>query len=284
MTVLSARPAPGAGHEWALAALVVVLTTILATWPLVTSPWLVPAHQDPLFSVWRLSQWTRNLAAGAPDGLFAGNIFHPAADVLLFSDAIALPALLGAPFIAAGVPVTLVYSALVWAAYLTAGLAMYACAREIAGSHWGALVAAAIFIGAPARLDHVMHLELLWTGWMPLTVLATARILRGRGRAVWLLGGSLAAQFLCCIYYGVFLFTIWPIAAGVEWLRTRVPLAGATVRRGVLALGLAAIVAGAYAVPYQRVRQVVGDRQDAEVQHYSATLASYAVSPPSSRL
>lgn len=285
MTASSAgtAPAPG-GREWLLAGLVVIATTIVATWPLATSPWLVPAHQDPLFSAWRLYQWTRTLASGAPDGLFAGNIFYPAGDVLLYSDAIALPALLGAPFIAAGVPVAIVYAGLVWAAYLTAGLAMYACAREIAGSRWGALVAAAIFTGAPARLDHVMHLELLWTAWMPLAVLATARILRGRGRAVWLLGGSLAAQFLCCIYYGVFLFTVWPMVAGIEWLRTRSRLDGVTMRRGAAALALAALVAGVYAAPYQRARRLVGDRSDVEVRSYSATLGSYAASPSSSRL
>jgi len=270
--------------EWLVALLVVVLTTMVSTWPLATSPWLVPAHQDPLFSAWRLDQWTRNLTAGAPDGLFAGNIFHPAGDVLLYSDAIALPAVMGAPFIAAGVPVAVVYTLLVWAAYLTAGLAMYACARELSGSRWGALVAAAIFTGAPSRLDHVMHLELLWTAWMPLAVLATARVFAGHGRAVWTLGASLAAQFLCCIYYGVFLFTVWPLLTGVEWLRARPVVTRATLTRGVAALGLAAVLAAAYALPYQRARQVVGERSDVEVQTYSATLASYAASPPTSRL
>ena len=278
----------GAGHtgraEWLVALFVVVAITVVSTWPLATSPWLVPAHQDPLFSAWRLYQWTRNLAGGAPDGLFAGNIFHPAGDVLLYSDAIALPALLGAPFIAAGVPVAIVYALLVWAAYLTAGLAMYACAREISGSRWGALVAAAVFTGGPSRLDHVMHLELLWTAWMPLAVLATARVFAGRGRAVWLLGVSLAAQFLCSIYYGVFLFTVWPLLAGLEWLRARPVVTRATLTRGIVALGLAAAVAGAYAVPYQRARQIVGERSDLEVQTYSATLASYAVAPPTSRV
>jgi hypothetical protein len=278
----------GAGHtgraEWLVALFVVVAITVVSTWPLATSPWLVPAHQDPLFSAWRLYQWTRNLAGGAPDGLFAGNIFHPAGDVLLYSDAIALPALLGAPFIAAGVPVAIVYALLVWAAYLTAGLAMYACAREISGSRWGALVAAAVFTGGPSRLDHVMHLELLWTAWMPLAVLATARVFAGRGRAVWLLGVSLAAQFLCSIYYGVFLFTVWPLLAGLEWLRARPVVTRATLTRGIVVLGLAAAVAGAYAVPYQRARQIVGERSDLEVHAYSATLASYAVAPPTSRV
>lgn len=276
-------PASASRSEWALATLVVVAVTLVATWPLATSPWLVPTHQDPLFSSWRLYQWTRNLTALAPHGWFAGNMFYPAADVLLFSDAIPLPALLGAPFIAAGMAPVVVYSGLVFAAYLSAGLVMFACAREISGSRWGALVAAAIFTGAPSRLDHVMHLELLWTAWMPLAVLATARVLRGHGRSVWLLGAALAGQFLSCIYYGVFLFTLWPLLAGLEWLRTRPRLPRAVVRRGVAALLAATAVVGLYALPYQRARQVVGERDDWEVRSYSATLENYAVAPPWSR-
>ena len=59
---------------------------------------------------------------------------------------------------------------------------------------------------------------------MPLAVLGTMRLLRGEARGAWLTGASLAAQFLCCIYYGVFMITVWPLVAGVEWLRTRPPL------------------------------------------------------------
>ncbi|MEP7116408.1 MAG: hypothetical protein ABI880_02430 [Acidobacteriota bacterium] len=282
MTTSARRWADGAAGEWTLAVLVVVATTIVSTWPLITSPWLVPNHQDPLFSSWRLYQWTRNLMSGGAGGLFGGNMFYPTPDVLLFSDAIVLPALLGAPFIALGVPVTLVYWVLIWIAYLTAGLAMYACARVISGSRWGALMAAVIFTGAPLRQDHVMHLELLYTAWMPLAVLATARILAGRGRSAWLLGTSLGAQFLCCIYFGIFLVTVWPLLAGIEWLRARPVLSRATLARVAVAIGLAGIVAGAYAVPYQRARKIVGDRDDAETSRYSATLSAYAVSPPSS--
>ncbi len=275
---------PARRSDWLLALLVVVVTTIVSTWPLATSPWLVPSHQDPIFSAWRLYQWTRNITSGAPDGLFAGNIFHPAGDVLLYSDAILLPALVGAPFIAAGVPPVVVYSGLVWAAYLTAGLAMFACAREISGSRWGALVAAAVFVGAPSRLEHVMHLELLWTAWMPLAVLATARMFNGRRGAEWLLGASLAAQFLSCIYYGVFLFTVWPLLAAVEWLRRRPVISRAAMVRGGVAVGLAAVVAATYAVPYQRARAVVGERSDRDLEQYGATLDSYAASPSSSRV
>ena len=158
--------------DWALAVVVVVTTTVVSTWPLVTSPWLVPEHQDPLFSSWRLYQSARNLSRG-PWSLFDGNIFYPAADVTLYSDPIALPVLLSTPFVWAGVPAVLMYSALFWVCALSAGLAMFACARAVSGSRWGGLVAAAMFVGAPLRLEHVMHLEMLFTAFLPLTVLAT---------------------------------------------------------------------------------------------------------------
>lgn len=271
-------------REWVVALLVVIATSVAATWPLATSPWLVPDHQDPLFSSWRLYQWARNLASGGADGWFSGNQFYPTRDVLLFSDAIPMQALLGAPFILLGVPVVLVYNGLVWTSYLTAGLAMYACARYLSRSHFGALVAAMMFVGAPLRLDHVMHLELLSTAFLPLAILATARTFDGSRRAAWATGATLAGQFLSCIYYGMFLFTLWPLVAGVEWLRRRRRVPAAIVWRTIGGLTLATLVVGAYAMPYQRARQTVGDRGDGDVARYSGAYSSFVVSPPTSRL
>jgi hypothetical protein len=269
---------------WALAVLVVGVATVVATWPLATSPWLVPAHQDPLFSSWRLYQWARNLSGSGPGGLFDGNIFVPVDDVLLFSDAIPLQAIVAAPFIWLGLPVVTVYSGLFWLSFLTAGLAMYACAVAVSGSRLGALAAAVIFVAAPSRLDHVMHLELLWTAFMPLAALGTVRLLRGETRGAWLTGVSLGGQFLTCIYYGVFLITIWPLVTAVEWLRSGGRVPRATLLRAAAWLIAAAAMAGAYALPYQRARAVVGDRPDDEVDRYSATIESYVSFPPSNRM
>ena len=271
-------------RDWLVAVLVVVATGVASTWPLATSPWLIPDHQDPLFSSWRLYTWAHNLASLGADGWFSGNQFHPADTVLLYSDAILLPALIGAPFVLAGVPVVLVYTGLIWLSILSAGLAMYACARYLSSSHVGALAAAIVFVGAPLRLDHVMHLELLCTAFLPLAVLATARAFDGSLRGAWGVGASVAAQFLSCIYYGVFLVTLWPLLAGVEWLRRRGRLPLRIVMHTGAALALAGVIAGAYSVPYQRARQVVGDRGDSEVDGFSGGFESYVLSPAPSRL
>jgi hypothetical protein len=113
-------------REWIVALLVVLATGVASTWPLATSPWLIPDHQDPLFSSWRLYTWARNLASPAPTAGSRAIQFHPADTVLLYSDAILLPALIGAPFVLAGVHVVLVYTGLVWLSILSAGLAMCA--------------------------------------------------------------------------------------------------------------------------------------------------------------
>ena len=133
--------------------LVIVAATIVSTWPLADrSSWDIPWHQDPLFSTWRLYQWTRNFFGEGPGGLADGNIFYAAPNVLFYSDAILLPALMAAPWIKAGVPPLLVYDGLVWASFLTAGFGMYLFARDLTGSRAGALVAAVIFTGAPYRI------------------------------------------------------------------------------------------------------------------------------------
>ena len=275
---------PASRGERLTALAAVAATAVACTWPLATSPWLIPAHQDPLFSIWRLYQWARNLAALGAGGWFEGNMFFPSPFVLLYSDLTILPALLAAPFIAAGLPPVLAYSAIFWTGLVGAGLAMYAAARAIAGSHFGALVAAVMFVGAPVRVDQVMHFEMFGTAFLPLAVLATVRAMNGRRRAAWGIGAALAGMALSGIYLGVFLFTVWPVLAGVEWLRRRGAVDRAVVLRAAAGVALAAMLLVVYARPYRQARDLVGDRQPGEIANYSAQWASYLHAPPMSRV
>lgn len=269
--------------EWLLVAGVVLLTTLVSTWPLPVRPWSIPAHQDPLFSTWRLYQWARNLFE-RPESLFDGNIFHPARDVLLFSDAIVLPAVVGAPWIQLGVPPLLVYDALVMASFLTAGLAMYLFARDVSGSRAGALVAAVIFTGAPYRIEHLYHLELLWTCWMPLALWAIHRALSGMRSFAVPLAGSLIAQLLCGIYYFLFLLTVLPVIAGLTWLARPVRLPRETLVRLAVAGGVVMAAALLYSRPYSRVHAELGDRGATEIASYSAEPVNYVATPSGNRV
>lgn len=269
--------------EWRLVTGVVLLTTVVATWPLVLHPWAIPEHQDPLFSTWRLYQWARNLFE-RPTEIFQGNIFYDARDVLLYSDAIALPAIVAAPWIRLGVPPLIAYHLLILASFLTAGLSMYLFARDVSGSRAGALVAAVIFTGAPYRIEHVYHLELLWTCWMPLALWAVHRAFAGSRPFALALAGSLIAQLLCCIYYFLFLLVVLPVIVGLRWLARPVRLPRSTLGRAAAAGAVVVIAAWVYSQPYERAREQLGDRATGEIGSYGAEAVNYVATPSGNRL
>ena len=74
----------------AIPAVVVAALTVLVTWPQALHiATRVAAHDDPLFSIWRLA-WIAHALATDPAPLFDANIFHPATKTLTFSDAMLL--------------------------------------------------------------------------------------------------------------------------------------------------------------------------------------------------
>ena len=114
--------------------------------------------------------------------------------------------LLGAPFIWMGVHPIIVHNLLVIAAFVTAGLAMARLMAYFTADRTAQLIAALIFMFAPYRLAHIAHLELLWTAFLPLTLLALFRVLEHPSvRRGVVLGVAVALQALCSIYYAVFL-------------------------------------------------------------------------------
>ena len=130
-----------------------------------------------------------------------------------------------------------------------------------------------------------MHLELLWTGWMPLTLLAVhVAVDRQSIRAGLAAGLLLVAQALSCIYYAVFFSTILipfalALAAGRpprELRRAALGVCGGTL--------IAAAVLSAYITPYRHARAAVGERSEDEARLYSAGPVHYLAATPDNRL
>ena len=268
----------GRAIAWLGVSVTFAVLTVAMTWPMSRHPaTLAPQHQDVYFNMWRL-RWVAHALRTSPARLFDGNIFHPEKDALAYSDAMLLEGVVAAPLGALN-PV-LVHNVMLLLPIAASGVAMFALCWSLTRSRGAGLLAGIAFAFAPFRFEHIMHMEIQWTIWMPLAFLALHRLLdRGRWRDGFALGVLVALQILSCIYYGIFLASL--LAAGAPllflhdraaaWRRVVPPIAAAA------AIGIA--VAALYAVPYGRVHRIVGDRPIEEVHTFSAQPANYLVAP-----
>jgi hypothetical protein len=261
------------------------LLTVLMTWPqaraLATE---ATPHQDVYFNMWRL-EWFAHALTSQPFHLFDANIFHPEPDTLALSDAMIVEGIVAAPLLWARVPPVLVHNVLLLAAVALSGAAMFALASYLTCSRAAAIVAGVVFAFAPYRFDHIMHMELQWTMWMPLSFLALHRLYdTGRMKCGVALGACVALQMLSSIYYGIFLAVLISLAALLLMPRDRsvgfstllAPLAVAVV----IVVGVSAV----YARPYTREHARTGDRPTREVDEFSAMPASYLATTPNNWL
>jgi hypothetical protein len=273
-------PRPGAGWRWHLAlGLGFTALALVITWPLGSpAARLVPDMDDAFFNIWRLS-WVAHQLVHQPAALFDANIFYPARHTLAYSDAMLLVGLAGAPFLWAGLPPAVVHNGLLIGGLATSAWAMAALAWRLTGVRSAAILAGLVLGFAPYRFAHLAHMELQWLLWMPLALLALhALVERPRPVTGLALGACLAAQFLCSLYYGVFLGVLlgagWIALVVAHGLRPRL-----LVSTAAAALPLALAV-GPYLLPYAASRSAHPPRSPEEIANYSATPADYLRVPP----
>ena len=266
-----------AKREWLWATLAIGVATAVILRQQVLAFTSVPDLGDPLFSMWRLS-WIAHQLPRDPSHLFDANIYYPASSTLAYSDAMLVPGLIAAPALWLGAPVLVVYTTLFLATFVAAGLAMFALARAITQHVGASVVAAFVFAFDPFRFSHYSHLELQFTCWMPLALLALFRTLSAAhprdGAAT---GIFVSLQALSSLYYGAYLsVSLVVVAAGWIWS------IGRPTRRawGSLGLGvlIAAVVAVSVTIPYRANRSKVGERSQDEIRAYSATPRHYLTS------
>ena len=259
--------------ELAAVTAVMVVLTLVMTYPQITRLDSVRDLGDPLFSIWRLS-WIAHQLPRDPLHLFDANIFYPERYTLAFSDSILLPGIVGAPFLWLGVPPVPWYNLYLLATFVLSGVAMYALVRALTGQPPAAFLAAVVFAFYPFRFEHYPHFELQFSFWMPLALLALHRtVASGRWRDGLLTGAAVGGQMLSCMYFGVFLSTyIVVIWAATAVLSSRVT---ASIKPLLAGGGLAILLAAPLAAPYLHVRATVGERQLSEVEYYSARPSSY---------
>ena len=271
-------------RPWLPVVILFCVMTAVATWPQIVRPSGIPDHQDGWLNMWRIA-WIAHQLPRDPIHLFDANIHYPERGTLAYSDATLLQGLVASPPLWLGAPTPYVHTALVLISFVFAGVSAWALVRRLTGSSRAGIAAGIVFAFTPYRFDHYMHLELLWTGWMPLTLLALhAAVERGTVRMGLATGFLFAAQVLSCIYYGVFFGTILVaftlvLTAGRSWSRIR--HAAAALACGA---AVAAVVVVAYVAPYESARGIVGERTGDEALIYSAGPKHYLASTPENLL
>jgi hypothetical protein len=262
-------------------ALLFVGLTVVMTWPqarrLSTD---VINSDDPLLSIWRIS-WIAHIIPKSPADLLNGNIFYPEKRTLAYTDSVLLEGLVGAPLIWAGVSRVTTYNLLLLLLIALSGWAMWRYAFYLTGHHGAAILAGIVFAFVPYRFDHLHHLELQATIFLPLTLLYLERTLdTGSRRDAWLMTASYVAQVYSCIYYSIFLATaLLPIIA-VRVIRLAPDMRHRVLRSLTPSAITALAVVAPYGLAYARNRQTLGERLDSDILLYSATLWNYLATTP----
>jgi hypothetical protein len=238
---------------------------------------------DPLLNAWALAWTPHAIATSAP--LFDANIFYPERSTLALSETLVFPALLTAPFRAAGANAIVLHNLTLLSGYVLSGLTMFLLVRSVTGDSRAGVLAAVAFAINPLRTEHYPRVQLQLTYLMPLALYFVHRIVEGEtsARIFVPLGLTCGALFYSCVYYWVFFATMLPVLVlGFFIARRRVTwqMARAQVVAGLV---MAATIAPALPA-YLRNRHAVGERQIAELARGSAELRDYRRPTPDNLL
>jgi len=203
-------------RELLLISLAGVFLAIVMTWPLAarigSQGRTDPNDADGQFSIWNVS-WVARTIVVDPLHVFDANIYAPHKRTLAYSEANLLPGALGVlPYWLTRNP-WLTLNVVLLIAFASSFVCAYLLLAYLTDSRAAAAAGAVIYAFCPYVMSHLSHIQLLFVGGIPLSlymlhrladsfsVASTFRWTVRRGAA---LGLALAAQGLCCAYYGVF--------------------------------------------------------------------------------
>ena len=277
------RGARGGGGfgEFAVVALAALTLTTALSYPLAFHLGTIGRTDgaDGQFSIWNVAWVARTLVVD-PVHIFDANIFYPNTGTLFYSEAnlgagvLALPAywLTRNPYVANNV-VTLL-------SFVLSALGAYYLVRYLTRDRWASALSAVCFSCCPYVFAHVPHIQLLLTAGLPFSMLAFHRLADrpsiGRGLVV---GLVMAAQAVCCGYYGIFVMLMVGFAtllvAGTRGLWTKASYWGAiTAAAAVAILAVLPLL-----LPYLALQRTTGfARALGAGQQYSADWRSYLAS------
>jgi len=267
--------------EATLVVLAATLLTVVATYP-------VAFHisqlgrintDDGRWSIWVVA-WVAHSLSTDPLNVFQANIFYPHRYALAFSEANIGAGFLGLPVWVATKNPYLTHNVVFLSTFVIAFAGAYYLVRYLTGSRSAAVVAAMLYGFCPFIFARTAHIQLLFIGMLPFSMLAFHRLVDAPsvGRSA-VLGVTLWATALCCAYYGIF-------AALMVSLGTLLYAASRRLWRSSdywIGIALAAFTSIGLTIPfflpYLYVQNEMGFARTLDnAREYSADLASWASS------
>jgi hypothetical protein len=235
-----------------------LLLSIALTWPMALRlNTAVSDLGDPLLNAWILD-WTAHALVTQPLQLFDAPAFHPSLLPLAYSEHLTGVALLVLPFDLAGVPPIALHNIAILIGFALSGYGAFVLARLVVPAFTPCLVAGIFYAFVSFKFDHLPHVQILSSGWIPLTLAALILYWREPSkRNALLFAGAFVMNGLSNVYYLLFVsaalgmtMIFWLAAAPKRDRRFWLTLLGACA--------LAAVVLLPFLFPYRAVSTAYG--------------------------
>jgi hypothetical protein len=270
---------PGSAAPWLIAGAGYAALALLFTWPLALRPQRVLPHDlgDPLFAVWIL--WWNAHVVPLTDRWWNAPFFWPQAGALGLSEHLLGLSLLATPLQWLGVDPVAAYNVIFLLSFPLSALAMHALAYTLVRRHDAAALAGLLFGFSPYRTAQMAHIQMLWTFWMPIALLALHQYARdARRRWLALFGAMWMGQALSNGYF-LFFFPVLVVCWVAWFLVSRRDL------RRALLVGVAAAAASIPLLPiligYRRIHARFSlERSIGEIREFSADVMALVTTAP----
>jgi hypothetical protein len=233
---------------------------------------------DGQLSIWNVAWVARTLVVD-PRHVFDANIFYPHRGTLAYSENNLGAGALAIPMYWATRNPYAAHNFVMLLAFVLSAAGMYYLVRYLTGDRRAAAISAIGFAFCPFVFAHTAHIQLLMTAGLPFTMLAFHRMAdRPDIQRGVVLGLAMAAQAICCGYYGVFVclmvgFAILVLASIRKlWLVRPFWVAILTAALVAIVLVLPAFL------PYVSVQEVGFHRELKDAIQYSANWSDYLAS------
>lgn len=226
---------------------------------------------DPALNTWIL--WWNTQAVPFSARWWNAPVFHPAPDVISFSENLLGLSLIATPLSWLGAGPQTAYNIVFLLTFPLSALGAYLLAYELTRRRDAAFLAGLLFGFAPYRIAHLPQIQSLASFPMPFALLGLHRYLREpRPRWLVLFGAGWFVQGICNGYYMLFFSVfvgLWILWFASPWLR----------RREFLAIGAAWTVAALPMLPlllhYRAVHASFGFARDiGTIRDFSADVAA----------